>query len=134
MKPLDAVEDAVPALRAGGIAIRIIIGLALVAAVAFALWWLLIRPHAAQVAATAARLDTATAQAATALTQDAMSETLAVGNDHAAIDAATQENDRAIHAAPGADVALDPAVARAGRAALCLRAAYRGKNGCPAVP
>jgi hypothetical protein len=47
-----------------------------------------------------------------------------------AIDTITEENERDIRKAPGADAPVDPGVRDAGLRSLCRRAAYRGRAEC----
>lgn len=84
----------------------------------------------AQVARTETRLWKNQTGAALASGADAVA---AVGGQQAAevrIDIITEENDRAIRQAPGADAPLDPALDAAARRGLCRRAAYRGRTEC----
>lgn len=99
-------------------------------AVVFGAWWLLTEPGRARQRAAQAEASAADARAGQASARDAITVTEAA---HAADDrsaALTQENTRAIQAAPGADAPLPPAVAAAGRRALCLRVAAAGDPRC----
>jgi hypothetical protein len=118
------------AWRTLGLAGRIAAGLA-VLVILITVWWLIIgRPaHDRRVAAEAkAAAIVATGQAAAA--RDAVAIVTDSAKTERAIDAQTQENSDAIHAAPGAGAQVDPGVDAAGRRALCLRHALRDQPAC----
>ncbi|WP_375393078.1 hypothetical protein [uncultured Sphingomonas sp.] len=127
------VETAVPGLRGAKLAVHAILAALALALVAFAGWWLIGRPRAAHVAAATARVQAATATATSGAAQDALKLRIQVDQQHVAIDRITEGNAHAIQSAPGAAMALDPALDRAGRFALCMRGAYRADPGCLAL-
>ena len=88
----------------------------------------------ARTATMEAALGRNTAGAAVASGQDAVGTVGAVGASEAAIDATGRTNDAEIRKAEGAAVAVPAAVDRAGRAALCMRAAYRSDPRCVRKP
>lgn len=124
LTPQGAVEGA--GLKIAGILLA-------AALLGFILWWFLVRPRAAQVEAATARVERATAQGAAGAAQG----TIQIVNDNArlvqAIDALSQENGRAIHAAAGASDTIGADLDRIGRTALCMRAAYQSDPGCAAL-
>jgi len=117
-------------MRAAGRAIALLCALGVTG---FALWWVLARPRAAQVEAAGARVEAATSAGTAGASRDAMKITLDVVAQRAAIAAITEENERAIQSAAGAAEPIGPDLARAARAALCMRDAYRADPGCAAV-
>jgi hypothetical protein len=109
-----------------------VIGLSVIILLAFATWWFVVRPRAAQVEAAGAHAEAVVAdhgeQAATA----AIGITRDVAGLQRAIDKLTEENDHAIRSAADAET-HNPAVARALHDALCLRDAYKSESDCTAV-
>lgn len=85
--------------------------------------------HAAQEAAQA-KVDAGLASARSESAGDAVGTVSGAADRESAIDATSRENDHAIRSAPGASAPVDPAVAAAGRRALCLRHAYRDSEQC----
>ncbi len=86
--------------------------------------------QSAETAKTEAKLATGQTGAALESGADAVG---AIGRTHQSevrIDVITQENDRAIRQAEGADAPVSDAVHAAGLRALCRRAAYRGSEQC----
>lgn len=77
-----------------------------------------------------ARLDHAQSGAMQNSAADAIETVSQAGNREADSEALTRSNEREIQAAPGASDAVNPAVAAAGRAALCRREAYRNSPRC----
>lgn len=108
-----------------------IAGVMLSAVLLFGLWWILIAGpahHAKQVAA--AKVSSAYAASRADAAADAA---VVLDQAHAAnavTEALSRDTSDAIHAAPGADVRLDPALNRAARERLCLRAAYSATPDC----
>ena len=84
-------------------------------------------------AAAQARVDASQAAAAQDSAADAIGTVAKAGANEAASEAVTRANDRDIRAADGADDAIKPGVAAAGRSALCKRAAYRDDPRCKGV-
>lgn len=107
--------------------------LLIVCVIGFCLWWLLVRPHQARVAAAAARVEAATSAATAGAAQDTVR--IVVGHDEkvASIDAQTRSNDHAISAAVGAGDTIGADLDRVGRAALCMRDAYQSEPACAAM-
>jgi hypothetical protein len=128
-----AMKLRLPAARGARLALFAVAGLLVAGALAFALWWLFVRPRAAKVEAATARVEEATATGTAGASQDALKITVDVQQQRVAIDTITRENDRAIHIAAGSTEKVGPDVARAGRAALCLRAAYQHQPECSAL-
>ena len=108
-------------------------GLALAIAIICGVGWLITAPsrHAAEVAKAHAAQVIGSAETQSA--QDATAIVAQTGTEAATIDATTRKNDASITAAPGAQDAVAPAVADAGRRALCLRHAYAHDPGCIAL-
>lgn len=128
-----AVEAAVPETRLVK-PILYAIGALLVAGALILLWWLVIgRPRAMHVQAATARVQAATSTATAGAAQDALKLRIQVDQQHVAIDRITEGNAHAIQSAPGAAAAIDPALDRVGRAALCMRSAYSADPGCVAL-
>jgi hypothetical protein len=115
------------------LALVTLIGLMLAGALAFAMWWLFLRPRAAKVGAATARVEAATATGTAGASQDALKITVDVQQQRVAIDSITRGNDHAIHAANGSTNSVGPDPDRAGRAALCLRNAYKRDPVCAAL-
>lgn len=88
----------------------------------------------AQTAKTEARLSKGQTGAALASGADAVETLGQTAAGEAATDSITEENQRAIRQAPGADAPVDPAVHDAGLRGLCRRAAYRGRPECLQFP
>lgn len=111
---------------------RVVIGAA-IASLVFA--FLSVRScQTAQTAKTEAKLATGQTGAALESGADAVG---AIGRTHQSevrIDVITQENERAIRQAEGADAPVSDAVHAAGLRALCRRAAYRGSEQCLQQP
>ena len=129
----EAVALAVPQTR---LVKPILYGVAALLAIGAAvlLWWLVIgRPRAAHVQAATAKVQAETAKATAGAAQDALRIVTVHGREIDHFETVTRENARAIQAAPGAGVALDPALDHAGRSALCMRSAYRADPGCAAL-
>jgi hypothetical protein len=84
----------------------------------------------ASTAKTEAKLSANQAGAALASGKDAVDTLGKTAAAEANTDTITEENERAIRQAPGADAPVDPAVHDAGLRSLCRRAAYRGKPEC----
>lgn len=129
----EVVETAVPETRLVKPILYLIAGWLAIGAIAL-LWWLVFgRAHVAEVKAATAKVEAATSTA----TAGAAQQTLHIVTDNArtiaAIDALSRENTHAIETAPGASVSVDPALDRAGRAALCMRTAYSADPGCAAL-
>jgi hypothetical protein len=122
-----------PAAQGARLALLAVAGLVVAGVLAFAVWWLFLRPRAAKVEAATARVEAATAAGTAGTAQDALKITVDVQQQRVAIDTITRENDRAIHIAAGATDQVGADVARAGRAALCLRAAYQHQPECAAL-
>jgi hypothetical protein len=122
-----------PAARGARLALLAVCGLLLAGVLAFALWWVFLRPRAAKVEAATARVEAATATGTAGASKEALKITVDVQQQRVAIDTITRENDRAIQIAAGSTDAVGPDVARAGRAALCLRAAYQHQPECLAL-
>lgn len=133
MSVRSAIEAVVPAARGARVLAGILAGLAAILLVGFLVWWLLVRPAAARREAAQAKGDAAVATHASEAAQAAVKITVDVDQKHAAIDATTSENDRAIKSSPGAMAPIDPGLARALHDALCLRDAYSGELDCAAV-
>jgi len=98
-----------------------------------ALALILLTLHSCQNASQAGReagLSAQTSKAALGSGKDAVGVVWGVSGRVEDSDAITRENDRAIHAAPGANLALPADVAAAGRAGLCQRRAYRCSREC----
>lgn len=99
-----------------------IIAAAIVAVLAIWLIWHLWQKSSQ--AAGEARLATKQGEAALDSGRDAVESLGASQAKETAIDEITQENDRAIRSAPGADAPVDARVRDAGLAGLCKRAVY----------
>ncbi len=84
----------------------------------------------ARVAGAETRVATKQGEATSANGSDAIATVGAAQRRDETISTITEENDRAIKSAPGADAPVDPAVAAAGRRGLCRYAANRGKPEC----
>ena len=126
-------ETVAPQLRVARWAVYLIGLLVAAAVVGFLVWWVVIRPRQAHVAAATARVEAATSAATAGAAQDTTKITLDVVQHRAAIDVTTQENARAIYAAPRAADSIGADLDRVGRAALCLRDAYQSDPGCSAL-
>lgn len=83
--------------------------------------------HAARVQA---KIESNRADAAISTASDAANTVAEVASSDAAIDAVTQENERAIRSAPGAHETVDAGVHDAGVLSLCRYAAYRSSKDC----
>lgn len=133
MSMIDHVGSMLPSGRSARLTVYAVLALLGLGLLAFAAWWLFVRPRAAYVAAATAKVEAATANATAGAAQDALKLRIQVDQQHVAIDRITEGNGHAIQSAPGAAVALDPALDRAGRFALCLRDAYRTDPDCAAL-
>lgn len=82
------------------------------------------------VAKTEARLSQGQTGAALESGRDAVATLGKTSGFEAATDTITEENQRAIRNAPGADAPVDPASRDTGLRSVCRRAAYRGRPEC----
>ena len=108
----------------------ILAGLAVAALLGWLVWSMFIRPGQQ---ADALKQSQATAAGATSQVETAKAAASTVETFHDTtriIREITETNHAKIMAAPGAGDALNPAVAAAGRAALCVRPIYAGDPAC----
>jgi hypothetical protein len=109
-------------------AIRVIVGPAI--ALMIAGFFALQSCQTASTAKTESRLSKGQTGAAIASGADAVETVGDVGARAAESDRLTKENSDAIRSAPGAAVAVDPALDALARKRLCQRPAYRGSEQC----
>lgn len=102
-------------------AAKLALGAAALALIAFAAWWVVIRPQQAAQTAATAKGSQVQAEAAAGAAQDTVRIVVDRGENRTRIDRITEEKTRVIMAQPGADAPLDPALHDAGIRALCLR-------------
>jgi hypothetical protein len=108
-----------------------IAGAMLSAVLLFGLWWILIAGPAQQrQQIAAAKVSSAFAASRSDAAADAAKATDKAHAAEASTEALSRETSDVIHAAPGADVRLDPALNRTARERLCQRASYRGTPDC----
>jgi len=129
----DDVLDALPQARGARLAAIGVAALVALLLIGFLAWWLLIRPRAAQVAAATARVEAATAAGTAEVAKGTLGITLDVNQRNAAVDITTAENARVILSSPGASTSIGADLDRAGRSAVCLRAAYQYQPECAAL-
>jgi hypothetical protein len=112
---------------------RAIIGLMVLALIYVGYLEVIAKPRAARQQAAEAKIEAKVAGGMVAAAREAI--TIHVDRDavHDQIDIVTRGNDDAIRSAPGASAAIPPAVAAAGRAALCVRGTYQRNPACAAV-
>jgi hypothetical protein len=108
--------------------IKTIVGIVLVLVLMFALSRCMSQP--ARNDAAAAKVDATMSDARASSGKDAVDTISNTSARENGVAQTTKENSDAIHAAPGANVAVDPAVDDAGRRSLCRRAAYRDSKQC----
>lgn len=109
-------------------------GLALLALLSGVYWAVFIRPDQLKADAAQAKAETTVAKGEAAKAADAAR---IVENTHEilrTIERTTITNERQIRAADGAEQPMAPDVVRAGRAALCLRHAYKLHPACNQLP
>ncbi|QIG80127.1 hypothetical protein [Stakelama tenebrarum] len=112
---------------------RAVAAIAALLAVGFLIWWLFVRPYSAEQAAVGAKVDASVSARTADAAGVALDTRVEVSTEHAESDAITEENDRAIHQANGAELPIGGDVDDAGRRALCLRAAYQYSAWCVAL-
>lgn len=104
--------------------------LALLALLAFAVWWIVTGWIDGKSAKTEARLSENQAEAAMESGTDAVETVGRTIEYERHIDYVTRENERAISEAPGADAPVNPDLDNLARQRLCQRAAYSEHPDC----
>jgi hypothetical protein len=129
-----AAQAALGWLTGLSLAVRIALGAGALLLAGVLVWWLFLRPSQLKAEAVNARADATVAKGESAKAADAAR---IVENTHEilrTIERTTITNEREIRAAEGADAPMAPDVVRAGRAALCLRHAYKLHPACNQLP
>lgn len=94
------------------------------------IWWFLLRPGRQQDKAAGAQAEATIAAAAPRIARDTLKEVDRYHEKTTEIRTITAAGNAAIAAADGAAHPMAPAVAAAGRAALCMHKIYRAHPGC----
>jgi hypothetical protein len=129
-----AAQAALGWLTGLSLAVRIALGAGALLLAGVLVWWLFLRPSQLKAEAVNARADATVAKGEAAKGADARQIQEKTHEIIRTIERQTIINERTIRAAPGAGQPMAPDVARAGRAALCLRHAYRGDPACQQLP
>ena len=129
---VDVATNLVPGTANIRWALRIGAWILLLAIIAFALWWFLIRPAGLKQDLAQAKVETNLSGATATAATGAIAEVVTHQRDITTIHEITREGEHAVQAAAGADV-HSPAVAAALGTALCGMRTYQSEPDCAAL-